>query len=114
MEILSIQNVPICVCVCFTETRTFDVVIHVLLFVCNQSLVYCLYLLVGDLLNNYCDIDPIADVGRIFYALVIMLTYPIECCVTREVRRYPWQHHLECKLQYSEVSEFHYPSCAAL
>ena len=39
----------------------------------------------GDLLNNYCDSDPVANVARAVYTLIIMLTYPIELHVTREV-----------------------------
>jgi len=39
----------------------------------------------GDLLNNYCSFDPVANAARFFFALVIMLTYPIECFVAREV-----------------------------
>ena len=40
----------------------------------------------GDLLNNYCD-DVAANLARFFYSIVIMLTYPIECFVTREVQQ---------------------------
>ena len=39
----------------------------------------------GDLLNNYCMHDPVANVTRLLYTCVIMLTYPIECFVAREV-----------------------------
>ena len=39
----------------------------------------------GDLLNNYCEDDVVANVTRFLYACVIMLTYPIECFVAREV-----------------------------
>ena len=39
----------------------------------------------GDLLNNYCKIDPVANATRFFFACVVMLTYPIECFVAREV-----------------------------
>ena len=39
----------------------------------------------GDLLNNYCEMDPVANATRFFFACVIMLTYPIECFVAREV-----------------------------
>lgn len=40
---------------------------------------------VGDLLNNYCVKDILANVTRFVFACVIMLTYPIECFVAREV-----------------------------
>lgn len=39
----------------------------------------------GDLLNNYCSYDPVANITRLLFACVIMLTYPIECFVAREV-----------------------------
>ena len=39
----------------------------------------------GDLLNNYCSYDPVANATRLLFACVIMLTYPIECFVAREV-----------------------------
>ena len=39
----------------------------------------------GDLLNNYCEKDPAANVARAMYTFIIMLTYPIELHVTREV-----------------------------
>lgn len=40
----------------------------------------------GDLLENYCLSDDLANVTRVFFTLTIMLTYPIECFVVREVR----------------------------
>ncbi|CAI8049375.1 Putative sodium-coupled neutral amino acid transporter 11 [Geodia barretti] len=39
----------------------------------------------GDLLNNYCVDDWVATVARFLYACVIMLTFPIEIFVCREV-----------------------------
>jgi hypothetical protein len=39
----------------------------------------------GDLLNNYCVDDWVATVARFLYASVIMLTFPIEIFVCREV-----------------------------
>ncbi|XP_078322041.1 putative sodium-coupled neutral amino acid transporter 11 isoform X2 [Crassostrea virginica] len=39
----------------------------------------------GDLLENYCHDDDLMNVSRFVFALSIMLTYPIECFVTREV-----------------------------
>ena len=44
------------------------------------------FLSTGDLLNNYCKIDPVANATRFFFACVVMLTYPIECFVAREVK----------------------------
>ena len=39
-------------------------------------------------MNNYCDYDPVANAARFFFVCVIMLTYPIECFVAREVCMY--------------------------
>ena len=39
----------------------------------------------GDLLENYCMSDDLANFVRILFATTIMLTYPIECFVVREV-----------------------------
>ncbi|XP_076463815.1 putative sodium-coupled neutral amino acid transporter 11 [Babylonia areolata] len=39
----------------------------------------------GDLLENYCKDDVLMNCARFAFALTIMLTYPIECFVTREV-----------------------------
>ncbi|XP_058478551.1 putative sodium-coupled neutral amino acid transporter 11 [Solea solea] len=39
----------------------------------------------GDIFENYCRDDNLATVGRFFFGLSIMTTYPLECFVTREV-----------------------------
>ncbi|XP_052245865.1 putative sodium-coupled neutral amino acid transporter 11 isoform X2 [Dreissena polymorpha] len=39
----------------------------------------------GDLLENYCETDDLMNVARLLFAVTIMLTYPVECFVTREV-----------------------------
>lgn len=39
----------------------------------------------GDLLENYCWTDDLMNAARIFFSVTILLTYPIECFVTREV-----------------------------
>ncbi|KAM4627034.1 putative sodium-coupled neutral amino acid transporter 11 [Discoglossus pictus] len=39
----------------------------------------------GDLFENYCKDDNLATIGRFFYAITIILTYPMECFVAREV-----------------------------
>uniref|UniRef100_A0A1E1X697 Putative sodium-coupled neutral amino acid transporter 11 n=1 Tax=Amblyomma aureolatum TaxID=187763 RepID=A0A1E1X697_9ACAR len=39
----------------------------------------------GDLFENYCKDDDIANAARLLFTLTIMLTYPIECFVSREV-----------------------------
>ncbi|KAG8432387.1 hypothetical protein GDO86_016867 [Hymenochirus boettgeri] len=39
----------------------------------------------GDLFENYCKDDNLATIGRLCYAITIILTYPMECFVAREV-----------------------------
>eukprot|EP00096_Caligus_rogercresseyi_P010519 TRINITY_DN3870_c0_g1_i2.p1 TRINITY_DN3870_c0_g1~~TRINITY_DN3870_c0_g1_i2.p1 ORF type:complete len:440 (-),score=48.11 TRINITY_DN3870_c0_g1_i2:19-1338(-) len=39
----------------------------------------------GDLLNNYCWDDQLMNASRVLFSITIMLTYPIECFVCREV-----------------------------
>ncbi|XP_028662211.2 putative sodium-coupled neutral amino acid transporter 11 isoform X1 [Erpetoichthys calabaricus] len=39
----------------------------------------------GDIFENYCKNDDLATFGRLCYAVSIVLTFPIECFVTREV-----------------------------
>lgn len=39
----------------------------------------------GDLLENYCHWDTIINIGRLIYAINIMLTFPLECLVCRQV-----------------------------
>ncbi|XP_028927732.2 putative sodium-coupled neutral amino acid transporter 11 [Ornithorhynchus anatinus] len=39
----------------------------------------------GDLLENYCRNDDLVTFGRFCYGITVILTYPIECFVTREV-----------------------------
>ncbi|CAH2305645.1 sodium-coupled neutral amino acid transporter 11 [Pelobates cultripes] len=39
----------------------------------------------GDLFENYCKHDNLVTIGRFCYALTIILTYPMECFVAREV-----------------------------
>ncbi|XP_072468281.1 putative sodium-coupled neutral amino acid transporter 11 isoform X2 [Notamacropus eugenii] len=39
----------------------------------------------GDLFENYCRNDDLANFGRFCYGITVILTYPIECFVTREV-----------------------------
>ncbi|XP_032211681.1 putative sodium-coupled neutral amino acid transporter 11 isoform X1 [Mustela erminea] len=38
----------------------------------------------GDLFENYCRNDDLVTFGRFCYAVTVILTYPIECFVTRE------------------------------
>ncbi|XP_074159347.1 putative sodium-coupled neutral amino acid transporter 11 isoform X1 [Sminthopsis crassicaudata] len=39
----------------------------------------------GDLFENYCINDDLINFGRFCYGITVILTYPIECFVTREV-----------------------------
>lgn len=39
----------------------------------------------GDLLENYCWNDDLMNVSRIGFSITILLTFPIECFVSREV-----------------------------
>lgn len=39
----------------------------------------------GDVLENYCMVDDLMNANRILFSVTIMLTYPIECFVSREV-----------------------------
>ncbi|XP_044763289.1 putative sodium-coupled neutral amino acid transporter 11 [Coccinella septempunctata] len=39
----------------------------------------------GDLLENYCWDDDLMNLSRLLFSVQILLTYPIECLVTREV-----------------------------
>ncbi|XP_032625659.1 putative sodium-coupled neutral amino acid transporter 11 isoform X1 [Chelonoidis abingdonii] len=39
----------------------------------------------GDIFENYCRDDDLATFGRFCYGVTIILTFPIECFVTREV-----------------------------
>ncbi|XP_021121111.1 putative sodium-coupled neutral amino acid transporter 11 isoform X2 [Heterocephalus glaber] len=38
----------------------------------------------GDLFENYCKSDDLVTFGRFCYGITVILTYPIECFVTRE------------------------------
>ncbi|XP_070364126.1 putative sodium-coupled neutral amino acid transporter 11 isoform X2 [Equus asinus] len=39
----------------------------------------------GDLFENYCRNDDLVTFGRFCYGVTVIMTYPIECFVTREV-----------------------------
>nr|XP_020660039.1 putative sodium-coupled neutral amino acid transporter 11 [Pogona vitticeps] len=38
----------------------------------------------GDIFENYCRDDDLATFGRFCYGITVILTFPIECFVTRE------------------------------
>ncbi|KAL5007098.1 hypothetical protein ScPMuIL_015904 [Solemya velum] len=69
-------------------------------FVTHFSILFCMVLMLtfgvigytsftgytqGDLMENYCHEDDLMNAARIAFAITIMLTYPVECFVTREV-----------------------------
>ena len=62
--------------------------------------IYLLKLL-GDLLNNYCWNDDLMNVSRLLFSITILLTYPIECFVCREVL----QHTFWGKMEEQEDAE---------
>ena len=39
----------------------------------------------GDFLNNYCWDDDLMNLSRLLFSITVLLTYPIECFVCREV-----------------------------
>lgn len=43
------------------------------------------FIISGDLLENYCWDDDLMNFSRILFSATILLTYPIECFVTRDV-----------------------------
>ncbi|XP_022090841.1 putative sodium-coupled neutral amino acid transporter 11 isoform X2 [Acanthaster planci] len=47
----------------------------------------------GDVLQNYCHIDDLANVARVVFAITIVCTYPLECFVCREVMENFIVHH---------------------
>ncbi|CAG0922298.1 unnamed protein product, partial [Notodromas monacha] len=48
----------------------------------------------GDLLENYCQDDDLVNVARAIFSVTVMMTFPIECFVAREViERTFWSAH---------------------
>ena len=41
----------------------------------------------GDLMENYCWNDDLMNFSRVMFSGTILLTFPIECFVTREVNK---------------------------
>ena len=39
----------------------------------------------GDIFENYCHKDDLINIIRLFYAIIIMFSYPLECFVCRDV-----------------------------
>lgn len=62
---------------------------HFNLLLClRYNLCPCLPLppsIAGDLLENYCWDDDLMNFSRVLFSISILLTFPIECFVSREV-----------------------------
>jgi len=41
--------------------------------------------LIGDLLENYCWNDDLINISRLLFSLITLLTFPLECMVTKAV-----------------------------
>ncbi|KRT82534.1 Amino acid transporter, partial [Oryctes borbonicus] len=73
--------------------KRWDIVTHA--SIVTSLLVACLFGIAGyatftaysqgDLLENYCWDDDLMNISRLLFSITILLTYPIECFVTREV-----------------------------
>lgn len=44
-----------------------------------------LYVPTGDLLENYCWDDDLINISRVLFCVTILLTFPLECFVARDV-----------------------------
>lgn len=58
------------------------------MFVAFSSLLFSfffVFVVSGDLLENYCWDDDLMNFSRLLFSITILLTYPIECFVSREV-----------------------------
>lgn len=64
--------------------------------------------ILGDLLENYCWNDDLMNFARVLFSISILLTFPIECFVSREVSQFLYSisrvyfmfasfHNLDCK-----------------
>lgn len=42
-------------------------------------------MILGDLLENYCWDDDLMNLSRLLFSITILLTFPIECFVVRDV-----------------------------
>jgi len=55
-----------------------------LLKIDTYNFIYCVNRL-GDLLENYCWDDDLINVSRLMFSLITLLTFPLECMVTKAV-----------------------------
>ncbi|XP_016805449.1 putative sodium-coupled neutral amino acid transporter 11 isoform X1 [Pan troglodytes] len=68
----------------FTQGKMRD---SVIVFMCIGTGIpnVLLIIVTGDLFENYCRNDDLVTFGRFCYGVTVILTYPMECFVTREV-----------------------------
>ncbi|XP_043930761.1 putative sodium-coupled neutral amino acid transporter 11 isoform X3 [Protopterus annectens] len=69
---------------CITHVSTFVAVFISTLFAASAYATFTGYTQ-GDILENYCKTDDLATLGRFCYGMCSVLSFPIECFVTREV-----------------------------
>lgn len=55
----------------------------------RRCLIFHMFYFLGDIFENYCRDDNLATFGRFCFGLSIITTFPLECFVTREVRKDP-------------------------
>lgn len=60
----------------------------------------------GDLMENYCWDDDLMNFARVMFSGTILLTFPIECFVTREVSVSILNHLLNTCQSYVQCSTF--------
>lgn len=51
----------------------------------NIGVVLTYFELSGDLLENYCWNDDLINISRVLFSLITLLTFPLECMVTKAV-----------------------------
>ncbi|XP_043930760.1 putative sodium-coupled neutral amino acid transporter 11 isoform X2 [Protopterus annectens] len=68
---------------CITHVSTFVAVFISTLFAASAYATFTGYTQ-GDILENYCKTDDLATLGRFCYGMCSVLSFPIECFVTRE------------------------------
>lgn len=82
-----IVNFPLSILIAFPQTQSALLII----FRVSRTLPAYFYASpfpsTGDLLENYCWDDDLMNFSRVLFSISILLTFPIECFVSREVSR---------------------------
>lgn len=82
-----IVNFPLSILIAFPQTQSAFLII----FRVSRTLPAYFYASsspsAGDLLENYCWDDDLMNFSRVLFSISILLTFPIECFVSREVSR---------------------------